>query len=156
MAVEAEIFLELLGYLPHKTLEGTLSEEELGGLLVAPDLPKSDGSRAIPVRLLGTTRRVRGSLARNLGGELLAWGQLCRRRGWLRPRLWTLPEKRLVWGAVSGRCLSNLLGACHVWIFWSFRVGAGYLFVLTLHVLYFRRKFYNWSGRAGSGLAVVT
>lgn len=43
-ALEAEIGLEVLSNLTDKTLEWQLADEELGRLLVATDLTKSDGT----------------------------------------------------------------------------------------------------------------
>ena len=50
--LEAEVVLEILGDFPNQSLERELADEELGGLLVPTDLAESDGSWAIPVRLL--------------------------------------------------------------------------------------------------------
>ena len=44
--------LEVLSNFTNKPLERKLSDKELSGLLVTPDLTKSDGTRAEPVRLL--------------------------------------------------------------------------------------------------------
>lgn len=66
-------YLEVLSNLTNKTLEGELADEELGGLLVATDLAKGDGTRAETVRLLYATSCGccgRG-LAGRLGGKLL-------------------------------------------------------------------------------------
>lgn len=71
--LEAEISLEILGDLTNESLEGKLADEQFGGLLVAPDLTKSDGTGPVPVGLLDTSGggcRLTGSL----GGELLARG----------------------------------------------------------------------------------
>ena len=57
----------------YKSLEGELSDEELGRLLVSTNLTKSDGTRLITMRLLHTTCRG-GGLASGLGGELLSRG----------------------------------------------------------------------------------
>jgi len=68
--LEPEIGFEILSDFPHETLEGQLPDEELGGLLVTPDLPESDGAGPVPVRLLdssGGGSRLPGSL----GGQLL-------------------------------------------------------------------------------------
>ena len=46
--------LEILSDLTHETLEGELADEQLGGLLVATDFTKSDGTRAETMRLLHT------------------------------------------------------------------------------------------------------
>jgi hypothetical protein len=53
--LEAEVRLEVLSDLTDKTLEGQLADEKLGGLLVATDLTKSDGTRLVAVRLLDTS-----------------------------------------------------------------------------------------------------
>ena len=72
-ALETEVGLEVLSDLTNETLEGKLSDEELGGLLVTPDLTEGDGSRAVAVGLLDSAGG-RGGLAGGLGGELLAGG----------------------------------------------------------------------------------
>lgn len=53
--LEAEIGLEVLSDLTDQTLEGELSDQQLGRLLVTSDLTESNGTRLIPVRLLDTT-----------------------------------------------------------------------------------------------------
>lgn len=53
--LEAEIGLEILGNLTDQTLEGELSDEELGRLLVTTDLTESDGSWLVSVGLLYTS-----------------------------------------------------------------------------------------------------
>merc|ERR1719322_2029889 len=71
--LEPEVGLKVLGDLPHQALEGQLADEQLGGLLVPPDLTEGHGSRAVPVGLLdasGGRRRFPGGL----GGELLPGG----------------------------------------------------------------------------------
>jgi len=71
--LEAEVRLEVLGDLADETLEGELSDEELGRLLVATDLTEGDGTRLVPVGLLDTAGRgVR--LAGRRGGQGLAGG----------------------------------------------------------------------------------
>jgi len=70
-ALEAEIGLEVLSNLTDETLEWELSDEKLGGLLVATNLTESDGTRLIAMWLLDTTGRWVG-LAGGLGGESLA------------------------------------------------------------------------------------
>ena len=47
--------LEILSDFTNEPLEGELPDEELGGLLVPPDLTESDSSRAESVGLLDTT-----------------------------------------------------------------------------------------------------
>jgi len=71
--LEAEVGLEVLGNLTNQTLEGELSDEELGRLLVTTDLTESDGTRLISVGLLDTSGR-RGRLAGGLGSKLLTGG----------------------------------------------------------------------------------
>lgn len=87
--LEAEVALEVLSNLTnlssvsiipadvgvminaYQALEGELADQELGGLLVATDLTKSDGTRLITVRLLDASGGG-GALAGSLGGKLLA------------------------------------------------------------------------------------
>ena len=71
--LEAKVGLEVLDDLTDETLEGELTDEKLGGTLVATDLTESDGTGAVTVRLLDTTGGG-GGLASSLGGELLAGG----------------------------------------------------------------------------------
>ena len=47
--------LEVLSDLTNETLEGELADEQLGGLLVAPDFTERDGSGPETMRLLDTT-----------------------------------------------------------------------------------------------------
>ena len=47
--------LEILSDLTHETLEGELADEQLGGLLVAPDFTERDGSGPETMRLLDTS-----------------------------------------------------------------------------------------------------
>ena len=53
--LETEVRLEVLGDFTDETLEGKLSDEELGGLLVTTDLTESDSSGLVSVGLLDTT-----------------------------------------------------------------------------------------------------
>jgi histone H3 len=53
--LEAEVRLEVLGDLTNKTLEWQLADEELGRLLVATNLTKSNGTRLIAMGLLDTS-----------------------------------------------------------------------------------------------------
>ena len=53
--LEAEVGLEVLGDLTDETLEGELSDEELGRLLVTTDLTESDSSWLVSVGLLDTS-----------------------------------------------------------------------------------------------------
>ena len=72
-ALEPQVGLEVLGDLPDQTLEGKLADEELGGLLVPPDLPEGDGTGPVPVGLLDSAGG-RGGLPGGLGGQLLPGG----------------------------------------------------------------------------------
>ncbi|CAN0878433.1 hypothetical protein LINGRAHAP2_LOCUS12472 [Linum grandiflorum] len=56
-ALEPQIRLEILSYLPHQPLERQLPDEKLGALLVLPDLPQRHGSWAESVRLLHSAGR---------------------------------------------------------------------------------------------------
>jgi len=71
--LEAQVGLEVLGDLTNQTLEGELSDEELGGLLVTTDLTESDSTRLVSVGLLDTSGRW-GRLAGSLGSKLLTRG----------------------------------------------------------------------------------
>ena len=68
--LEPEIGLEVLGDLPDETLEGQLTDQELGGLLVTPDLTEGDCSGPVPVGLLDSAGGG-GRLTGGLGGQLL-------------------------------------------------------------------------------------
>uniref|UniRef100_A0A8D3DG34 Si:ch211-113a14.27 n=1 Tax=Scophthalmus maximus TaxID=52904 RepID=A0A8D3DG34_SCOMX len=69
-ALEAQVGLEVLGDLSHQALEGQLADQQLGGLLVAADLPQRHGTGPVAVRLLHAAGG-RRALAGSLGGELL-------------------------------------------------------------------------------------
>ena len=71
--LEPEVSLEVLGDLSHQTLEGQLADEQLGGLLVSPDLTESHCSWPVSVGLLDSAGS-RGGLASSLGGQLLPGG----------------------------------------------------------------------------------
>jgi hypothetical protein len=71
--LEAEFGLEVRGDLADEALEGELTEEELGRLLVASDFAESDGAGPISVGFLHSSGD-RGALAGGLGGEGLAGG----------------------------------------------------------------------------------
>jgi len=71
--LEPQIGLEVLGDLPHQALERELADQQLGRLLVPPDLTEGDGTGAIPVGLLDASGG-RGRLPGGLGGELLPGG----------------------------------------------------------------------------------
>ena len=72
-ALEAQVGLEVLSDLPHQALEGQLADQQLGGFLVATDLPQSHCTGTVTVRLLHSTGG-RRALASCLGGELLPGG----------------------------------------------------------------------------------
>jgi histone H3 len=72
-ALEAEVGLEVLRDFTDKTLEGELSDQKFGRLLVATNLTESDGTRLIAMRLLDTAGGWSG-LAGGLGSELLTRG----------------------------------------------------------------------------------
>jgi len=73
--LETQVRLEVLGNFTDKTLERQLADEEIGRLLVLPDLTEGDGTRPEPVGLLHTASGDgRGVLAGSLGGELLPRG----------------------------------------------------------------------------------
>ena len=54
-ALETQVSLEVLSDFTNQTLEGQLSDQKLGALLVATDLTKSHSSRSESVRLLDAT-----------------------------------------------------------------------------------------------------
>ena len=68
--LEAEVGLEILCNLAHKTLEGQLPDEQLGALLVAADLTECHGARPVTVGLLDTSGGG-GGFASCLRGQLL-------------------------------------------------------------------------------------
>jgi len=70
-ALEAEIGFEVLGDFTDKSLERQLADQKLGRLLVATDLTKSDGTRAVTMRLLDSSGG-RGALTSGLGSQLFA------------------------------------------------------------------------------------
>jgi hypothetical protein len=53
--LETKIGLEVLGNLTDQSLEGGLTDEQIGTLLVLADFAKSNSSRAIAMRLLDTS-----------------------------------------------------------------------------------------------------
>ena len=71
-ALEAQIRLEILSDFSHKTLEGQLADQQLGGFLVTTDLAKSDCTRPVTMRLLDSTGG-RSALTSCLCGELFSW-----------------------------------------------------------------------------------
>jgi hypothetical protein len=70
-SLKPQVTIEILGDLPHQTLEGMLADQEVSGLLVPMDLTQGHGSRTIPVGLFDASGGG-GGLAGSLGGELLA------------------------------------------------------------------------------------
>ena len=72
-SLEAEVSLEVLGDLTHKSLEGELADKKLGGLLVSADLSESHGTGSVAMGLLDSASGG-GRLAVCLGGELLSGG----------------------------------------------------------------------------------
>ena len=72
-ALEPQVGLEVLGNLTNQTLKGKLADEQLSGLLVAPDFTKSHGTGLVAMRLLDTSGGW-CALASGLGGQLLPWG----------------------------------------------------------------------------------
>jgi len=71
--LEAEVGFEVLRDFTDKTLEGELSDQELGRFLVATNLTESDGTRLVAMRLLDTAGGW-GGLAGGLGSKLLTRG----------------------------------------------------------------------------------
>jgi hypothetical protein len=71
--LETKIGLVVLSDFSHQTLEGKLSDEKLGRLLVSTDLTKSDRARSETMWLLNASRGDWGRLSGSLAGDLLAW-----------------------------------------------------------------------------------
>ena len=71
-ALESEVVLELRSDLADESLEGELSDEELGGLLETSDLTESNGAGSESVGLLDTTSSNGGSLLGLLLGDVLS------------------------------------------------------------------------------------
>jgi len=69
--LETKIALVVLSNFSHQTLEGELSDEEFGRLLVSTDFSESDGSWSETMGLLDTSRGHWGGLSGGLGGDLL-------------------------------------------------------------------------------------
>ncbi|KAL0132623.1 hypothetical protein PUN28_000406 [Cardiocondyla obscurior] len=88
-ALEPEIGLEVLSDFTDQALERQFADQKLRALLVATDLTKSDGSRAITMRLLDATGR-RSALTGRFRGQLLSRG------------------------LATSRLTSGLLGSCHL------------------------------------------
>ena len=53
--LETQIGLEILSDFSHKTLEGQLVDQQLGGFLVTTNLTKSDSTRPVTIRFLDST-----------------------------------------------------------------------------------------------------
>ncbi|KAL7471680.1 hypothetical protein ACHAXS_011965, partial [Conticribra weissflogii] len=70
-SLKTKIALEVLGDLANETLEGKLTDQEIGRLLVATDLSEGHGSWTITVGLFNASSSGCG-LAGGLSGELLA------------------------------------------------------------------------------------
>jgi hypothetical protein len=92
-ALESEVRLEVLGNLPHQSLERQLPDQQLRTLLVTTDLSESHCSRSVTMGLLHTSGR-RGTLSSSLRCQLLPRG---------------FPSSRL-----TGRllCSSHFFGCC--------------------------------------------
>ena len=56
--LESEIGLEVLSNFPDETLEGELADQELSRFLVTTDFTESDGTGAVTMGLLDTSRSV--------------------------------------------------------------------------------------------------
>jgi hypothetical protein len=87
--LESEVVLELRSNLSDESLEGELSDEELGALLEAADLTESNGAGSESVGLLDTTSGSGGSLLGLLLSDVLSGG------------------------LATGVLASGLLGSCH-------------------------------------------
>ncbi len=87
--LEAEVVLELRSDLADESLEGELSDEELGALLESADLTESNCARSEAVGLLDTAGGGGGSLLGLLLSDVLSGG------------------------LATGVLASGLLGACH-------------------------------------------
>jgi histone H3 len=70
--LESQVGLEVLSDFSNQSLEGELSDQELGRLLVLSDFSEGDGTGPVSVGLLDTTGRGLGGLSGGLGGELLS------------------------------------------------------------------------------------
>ena len=71
-ALETQISLEVLSDFSHKTLEGQLADQQLGGFLVTTNLTKSYCTRPVTMRFLDSTGS-RSALTSCLCGELFTW-----------------------------------------------------------------------------------
>lgn len=68
-ALEAKVSLKVLGNFTDKTLEGKLSDQQLGRLLVSPDLTKGHSTGLVTMRLFDSSSG-RSALSGSFGGEL--------------------------------------------------------------------------------------
>ena len=101
-ALETQIGLEILSDFSHKTLEGQLADQQLGGFLVTTDLTKSDCTRPVTMRFLDSTG-CRSALTSCLCGELFSWSfstswftssLLCTCHAWYREVSRIIPKQR--------------------------------------------------------------
>jgi len=69
--LESKVSLEVVGDFSDESLEGELSDQKIGGLLVLSNFSESDGTGSVSVGLLNTTSGG-GALSGSLGGELLS------------------------------------------------------------------------------------
>merc|ERR1712193_293511 len=67
--LEPQVSLEVLSYLTNKALERQLADQQLGRLLVPPDLPECNSARPVAMGLLDTSS-CRRRLSCCLGGQL--------------------------------------------------------------------------------------
>ena len=72
-ALEAQVRLEVLSDFSHQPLEGQFADQQLGGLLIAADLPQSHGPGPVAVRLLDAAGG-RSALTGGFSSELLPRG----------------------------------------------------------------------------------
>ena len=71
--LEPQLGLEVLGNFTDKSLEGELSDQQLGALLVATNLTQGNSSRPVSVGFLDATSS-RGTLTGRFGSQLLPGG----------------------------------------------------------------------------------
>ena len=71
-ALETQVSLEILSDLTNQTLEWKLSDQQLGGFLVTPDLTKSYSTGPVTMWLLHTTSGW-SALTSCLCGQLFSW-----------------------------------------------------------------------------------
>jgi hypothetical protein len=87
-SLETDVALKVLGNLADNAMKRKPADEEIGQLLIATNLTKSNSARTVAMRLLDTTG----------GGGGLAGGLCC---------------KLLAWSLSSCGFACGLLGACH-------------------------------------------